>query len=454
VEQRVAQALERNIARDGSDAAKVVQELPNLSPETLPFMAAGRNLQSMGEVVAKSPGPAQEVMVAAAQRAQNEIRSGIKDDIGRTLGGRGDYLDTLEDAVARRRDEAAEKMASIGAASVRMDPNAVQALRSDMANAKVRQIAQARLASTDPAEREVGATLNRLADQVLDDPGNVVIDVRAAQDISYLLKKAADGAYRGDDAINGEALAGLSKAIRGSARASVKDYDTWLRKYGDDSEHIEALQVGRGVLGGDGKEYANTAAALAKTYQGYSETGRDMFRKGVGEALLAEVRKTGGGVAAMRKLVKGEEFRDRVRIAFPTQQSYDDFINAATKRVRADNAYQKIQEGSPTYPLQAARRDLEADPVGGAIDAVGDVRGALKNALRNRVPNRSLIEGAESNQLLGRALSDGGEMLRLLQQLQAQRIAAQGRQGRVNKVGGYLVTPAEIARERAMSGAR
>jgi hypothetical protein len=457
-ERQVGRVIERSIKRDGSTPAAAMAELENLSPETLPMMVAGKNLQSLGEFAAKTPGSAQETLVASAQQAQDAIKAGVKADVGTALGGRGDYLDTLEASVTKRRTDANATMERLASVPVKMDADAVQALRSDMVLGVVKKAAQTYLGSPDPAVRKMGATLNRLSQQVLDAPGDVVLDVRAAQDISYALKQAADGAYRSSDGAAGGVLSDLSKAIRSNARdparGGAKEYDAWLRKYGDDSEHIEALQTGRAVFNGPGQDYANTAEGLRKTYADLSQTGRDMFRKGVGEALLMRVKENNGGVGMMRRLMKDEEFRDKVKIAFPTEESYNNFVNSVTKRVRADNAYRKMQEGSPTYPMQAVQRDLEADPVGGAIDAFSNVRGAIGGFLKSKAPNRSLIERPETNTLLGNALGDdGGEMLRLLQQLQTQRIAQQGRLGRVNKVGGLLVTPAESARERAMSGA-
>ncbi|WP_332763904.1 hypothetical protein [Phenylobacterium sp.] len=259
----------------------------------------------------------------------------------------------------------------------------------------------------------------------------MAITLRDAQDISRSLQQSASAAYRAGDGGRGEALSGLGKAIRSNAadpaRGGVQGYAEWLKKFGDDMDSEAALELGKGIFG-----KGADAPVVAKQVGDMNDTQRALFQKGVGEALLDRVRGSRGDVGAMRDLLKSEEFGDRVALAFPDDASFSRFMDSAARRVAEQDVSNRLMGGSPTYPLQAARAELEADAAGDAIGVFGDVAtlnlgGLTRKGLRKLIESapkksRSVIGDPEANLAASKALMSPEEETRLLNLLQIQRI--------------------------------
>jgi len=427
-EKRVGAAVERAIQRDAMTAADVLAKTEKGTPS---FQAGGENLVSLAEVAAQSPGPARPILRQAARDYSATAPKRTKADIGTSLGGKGDYLDTLDTLIQTRKTDATKGIKAIEAAPVRLDENSVLALRSDLAKGAIRDRAQNSLASPDPAVREAGARLNRLAADVLDKPGDVAITLRDAQDISRSLQQSASAAYRAGDGGRGEALSSLGKAIRSNAsdtqRGGVSGYAEWLKKYGDDVSNEEALELGANVF-----KKENSAAAIRKQLKDAGDAERDLFRKGVGEALLDRVRQK-GDVAELRGLLKNEEFGDRIALAFPDDASFAGFMESAAKRVAEQDRNNQVFGGSPTYSRQAARADLETEG-GEAMDTALDVvtlnakslgKKAAQAGLKGR--RASILTDPKMNEMLGKVMSDPDELTALLNLLQAARASSASR---------------------------
>ena len=205
-----------------------------------------------------------------------------------------------------------------------------------------------------------------------------------------------------------------------------KNYDEAMTTWGDDSERVNALELGRNVFSG---KFDMQAERLKGLVGDMSDAARDDFRKGVGEALLSSVR-TKGGVTAMRQILKNEEFGDRVALAFPDDKSFASFMDAAAKRVEQQDRNNRVFGGSQTYGRQAARADVESQGVNG-LDIAGEALDAGFNPIRiagkagkaalKALPrkNTSVIGDPVINEALGRTMADPEEMTRLLNLLQA-----------------------------------
>lgn len=427
-ERKIGEVVTKRMGADPvAEAAAMERSVPT-------YLQGSEDMASLAEVAAQSPGKARPILRQAARDYSTTAAKRTKTDIGESLGGKGDYLETLDKLIETRKGDASAGMSKIEATPVKLDENSVLALRSDLAKTAIRDRAQNALASPDPATREAGARLNRLATDVLDSPGDVSITLRDAQDISRSLQQSASAAYRAGDGGRGEALKELGKAIRSNAsdpkRGGVEGYAEWLKKYGDDVSNEEALTLGMEVFKRD-----NTAAAIRKQMKDASESERDLFRKGVGEALIDRVR-TKGDVAELRGLLKNEEFGDRVQLAFPDDQSFARFMEAAAKRVGEQDRNNQVFGGSPTYARQAARADLEAEG-GGTADTILDVvtldakslgKKAAKAGLKT-LPFRkpSVIADPKMNEMLGKVMSDPDELTALLNLLQAARASSASR---------------------------
>ena len=436
---RAAKAVERAVKRD---------QRAGVQPRkgSIPFHTHGENVSGIAEVLAQSPGSASAAIKRVAGDSRAAERTRMKTAIAEGMGGRGDYFESLDTLFKTRADEAKTGMAKLGEHLVTLDENSVSALRSDLSRQAIKDAAANALASPDAEVRAAGASLNRLHDQLLDNPQAITIRVRDAQDISKSLLDAADAAYSSGNGARGAALKALGRDVRSNAgtpeRGGFEDYAAWLKKYGDDSENIKALEMGRGVLT---NSLDNSPEKLRKTLEDMSDPAKENFRKGVGEALLTQVRQKGIGPA--RQLLKDEDFAAKVRLAYPTDEGFNAFMAIADDAVQNEARNAQMLGNSRTYGRQAAADDLNAegfDPAEMAIDAAtlnvgglarGGARAALKSLPRR---DRSLVGDPKTNALLGDAVTDQDKMTALLNLLERDRHRAL----QALKPGGYLAAPA------------
>jgi len=193
--------------------------------------------------------PAREAGTRLAETRRRNLPSRVRQIAGDEISGETrPTLEVIDELSATRRNNAQEGMADFGGQQVRLNENAVQAVRSDMARSAIRDAAVRAQASLDPVERASAGRLNQLADMALDNPSGAAMTVREAQDVSAALNAAADGAYRSNTPANGPVLSDLARAIRSSARQSSEGYDNWLRQYADDSQLMEAATTGRNFV--------------------------------------------------------------------------------------------------------------------------------------------------------------------------------------------------------------
>lgn len=422
-ERQVGGALARALERDKIDAATMVQNIDNLSPGRLPFEAGGENVVGLAETIAQVPGQARTDITRGLLARQDDASNRIATRIGESFGAEGNGFQVLRESIKARGAQAETGMAAMADEVVPLDTASVRALRSSLSSKAVKDAATDALADLTDESAAVANRLFGLGDEVIDNPAGANLTIRQAQDISYALKEAASRAYRGGFNSRGEALQNLSTAIRGNARDRVPAYNQWLRDFGDASDTIDALRVGRNVMAKANEKNAMSAPELRARWSEWSDAAKENYRLGVGEAILDQARSQ-GGVTAMRKLLKNEELADRVRIAFGTDDAFAKFMQAADEEVAMQGINNQVLAGSQTARRQAGRADLEQqgfNPLD-MVDAVTSIgnpvamgQRALKE-LTKRLPrnDRSIIGNEELNGLLGSALTDPDVMRRLL----------------------------------------
>lgn len=248
------------------------------------------------------------------------------------------------------------------------------------------------------------------------------------------------------------AEAGLRRQLGIALRKVSQPYNAAMASWGDDSEQIHALNVGRNVL----KDDINMSAEqLRQAYGEWSDEAKDMYRKGIGEGILAKARSPVGGVGAARQMLKSKEVGDRVRIAFPSDEAFNSFMSRMKRQVIMEGLNNKITGGAPTYRRQAARADLEqqgtqmadvAAELGEGILNPASIPGKSLKAMLKSMPrkDRSIIGDQKLNAKAGAAIKDPKELLRLIE-LQQKRL-----KGTPN-LSGYSGTEGEATR-RALAG--
>lgn len=428
-ENRVAEALNRELRSNRMSPQDILTAMHGAPEGTLPLNLGRGALSGAAEVIAQSPGPGRQVVMDALrqQRATSGDRIGRR--VQEALGGEGNYFATLDDQIAQRRTAANEVMGQIEGRSFNLSPDSVTALRSDLAQSELRKAASFGLASPDEAVRNNAANLNRLADTLLDNPAAAQLDLRNAQTVSKALLDASSDAWRTGDGARAQALGGLGRAIRQNASDAVPEYGQWLKRYGDDSSQIEALELGRSVLRNvdDPRPDGVSAEVLRKQVAEMSDTAKDLFRKGVGEAIVARSRTSKGGVGAMRDILRSDELGARLRVAFPDEQSYTRFLNAAEAEAAMGDAANGILSNSRTAFRQGAAQRMGAEDYGQAADLIGaslpglaieGVKQGVRSVGKIFGRNRSVLENDDLNELFAKALTDQ-DLLR--QMLQGQR---------------------------------
>jgi hypothetical protein len=225
----------------------------------------------------------------------------------------------------------------------------------------------------------------------------------------------------------------VRKTLGQTMRAINPDYDKAMQMWGDDSDRVNALELGRNVFS---PKFDMQSENLGQLHSEMSAAAKDDFRKGVGEAVLGAVRSK-GGVQEARQLLKSQELGDRVKLAFPKQKDFENFMASMRQEVNYQDRNNRVLGGSPTYARAAARADLEAQPAQ-AIDAVPHavdailfpkrIPGNLLRAGIKAIPKKdmSVIGDPMQNAALARALTDSVEMRRLLNLMQTSRATKSG----------------------------
>lgn len=436
-ERRVSDVINRELRANRVDPNDLLASLNSAPAGSLPFNAQDGVLAPVAEALVATTGPGGRIVRQAVDAQRGAAPDRIMSRIGSEVGGEGNYFATLNNSIEQRRQAAGQVIDQIGPQQFRLNDNTVRALRSDLAQPQLRQAAQNALASPDQATYEMGANIMRLADTLRDNPSAAVLDVRTAQDVSRALLDMSSDAWRQGNGSTGNALGGIGRALRNNAREAVPEYGQWLSRYGDESSQIEALELGRRVFRNADDPAADgmSAEVLRGRFAEMSDTAKDMFRKGIAEAIVARARTSRGEVGAMRDLLRTQEFGDRVRLAFPDEQAFTRFMNAAEAEVAMANAGQGIIGNSSTARRQATMQRLGGQPEQRAADTLGSItwtgaplvagRAAIRAGGRALGRQNSVLENDRLNELLGRAVSQE-DVLRLMLQRGGRRVGLFG----------------------------
>lgn len=195
--------------------------------------------------------------------------------------------DAIRAEIAARRSATADQaFGAVRDAEVSLDPDTIMALRSPQGRAAIKSAANASLNSLDPADRAIGARLNRLADEAIDAPGDATITVGMAQQISKSLSDAAERARGPVGAATNETrlFTQLSQAVRGNARNAVPGYDEALRGYEADSGLMEAVDVGRNLTRANTDDFVSAVEQMTPDQRLVARAGaRRAIEGAVGE---------------------------------------------------------------------------------------------------------------------------------------------------------------------------
>lgn len=427
VSPQVPATIARKLTESETTIPQMQTALDKAPPGTLPFQAGDFALENVARAVAQHPGPGQKIIGEALQAQLDDAPNRIRSTLGDAFGGDGKFWGARQQMMADRKASALPFKDAAFAEP--MDPatfkSTVQPILSRVPQRALNYAEQiAKAEGRDPTELGMISKPN---------PGGGTIDTQVENptfETLHYIKKGLDqdleqfrNPTTGKMDFEGSPLGAAVNGVRGNLGRTMRDinpaYDEFARRWGDVSDHIQALDTGRNIFS---SKPEMTAERLKDYVAGSSEPAQDAYRRGVGEALIDKVRRQ--GVAPLRSLLKDQEIQDRVRLAFPDQASFDRFMATADHEVKLANSARKVMGGSQTTPLATEQASLNGDGGFGVADAVGALGAVLhpaaaipfaakataKAAAKELGKNAGLLRNPKTNAQLARALISRDEM--------------------------------------------
>lgn len=241
-EDRAVRTMMRGVNPD--EAAARLDEGRRYGADLTAADIGGSNVQGRVRVAATRQTPGREVAqdFAAGRRSEvQDFAAGLGERVS-PLSASPAQLDTALEGY--QRSASAEAFGAVRGDRVTLNRDSIMALRSDEGRAAVRDAARLYASSTDEAERNVAAELNRLADVALDNPAGAEVTVGAADLMARYLNRAG-----GADANRNRVFGSLGRTIRDDARTQNTGYDEALTGYAARARLGDAVGTGERFLG-------------------------------------------------------------------------------------------------------------------------------------------------------------------------------------------------------------
>jgi hypothetical protein len=403
-----------------------------LRPDGLSDEAMGQKLFEAGYFPEKVAG-----RMDSADNMTRVTAKDLHDAVDQELAGKVRFARASEDpGRAARLEELERRLQEAGVdprtATAKQASQALGQLRDDIA----RNEAFARDSAPGPAHDELVQVVN----PTLETLHYVKMGLDEALEVH---RNPVTGKLELDRTAAGRADAKTRHDLGEALRETNPDYAAAMGAWGARSSDIKALNLGRDVFS---PKFEMQSEQLSNVFGDMTRTERAHYRKGVGEALVAKVRSSGGGVKTMRDLLRSEEYRARVRLAFKGQKAYDAFVANAMKEVKMQDRFNQVNSGSQTFRRQAQADVTAHDGLDGGdlVDAgistvTGNPGGAVTGVARKffkseAMKNQEVLRDPAANKLLGEALFDDGDtLMRLLHSLKNKsKPKGAGRYGRLN----------------------
>lgn len=341
---------------------------------------------SLGRVraLATRDTPARDLAVRFAEGRRERLPSRVRRIASEEVSSDARPTQAVMDELSSTRRTNAGAINDFGGDMVALDDNAIQALRSDLAQGAVQAAIRRAQGSIDPAERDAANRLATLADTVRDNPAGARLTVREVQDISAALRNAADGAFRSNAPADGPVLANLGKAVRDAGRNNSEGYRKWLGQYADDSDLLEAATTGRNFVSVSADPVsARSTDAFVGRATGATPGELTVQRQAAGQAMQA----AGSNPTTARGVL--------------TNLAYDDDqyrraaalgLDADRLKARAGAELRSVTQAQRASPRVGSETSTNAQDAGGAAGlSIGDLANPIRAAAGvalNRIRSR------------------------------------------------------------------
>jgi hypothetical protein len=311
----------------------------------------GQNTRALARSAGMRQTPAREFMSKNAET----VRSGLPD----TVTGAGQrFISTdprsvpvAEEALINlQRTNARQNYGSVRGDMVLMDPQTAAMLRSPDAKSAIKDAAGR---ASLRGEVEVAAELNRLADEVLDSPGQIELSVGALDRVKRVFDGRSGMAYRSGDNDAGGGYSGISNALRDGADPQSPGYAMAREIFSQDARRIGALDIGDNILNGSGNN------AFLRETAGMTPQERALGALAARERLTGVANETENGPLNVISRMQAQNPQNRLAALVGPENSADYSRALAMEREAMRTAnFMDTARGSQTAPLQQDQQAL------------------------------------------------------------------------------------------------
>lgn len=349
------------MALDDTLPSRLVAELRQMGPEARLQDVAGPNVRSAGEALAVSPGRTQRVAKGMLERRRETALDRMESAMQRLTGQSGKFLKEYRNILKQRSNDAAPWY---NAAKTEEVP--VERMQGvvDYIDQKL----------IDFEGTAIGNPLRRLRRMLYTGTGdnkrlktNVGVQLHEVKrDFDDIMRRLPPNRYR-------EAKRAKEKLLEAMSPPG-SFYDRARQIYADDSLVKDAAEAGRDIFkpSMDVEELVEKMAQKrARDPTVYiSEAERDAYLLGAAKAIRDKLQQTVGGLpgqqASVARIARTPELRERLRVAFPDDDAYDEFMEIVAREQTFQDTASQVLRQSATYGRQAAARALPTGPVDAA----------------------------------------------------------------------------------------
>jgi hypothetical protein len=207
------------------------------------------------------------------------------------------------------------------------------------------------------------------------DNRQIITSVGELHGLQQEIRDAADSAFRKGNNNIGIKLKSIHREVIDQLSNQMPDtYGAARKIYADDSSVMDAMNAGRKVLTSEVDEVSSNLSKLSK---GEQEAYINGAVKTIRDRLMGGKEDKNAATKMASQLV-----RERLRPAFPDDQSFKTFVDRLDIEDTFAESYQKIFGGSQTQPRQEAKRIAAETIAGSPVIEGGDAITIAKNAVK------------------------------------------------------------------------
>lgn len=339
---RIAQAM----ARDETTPQRMAARMKTLGPEATVSDAGGVNVAGLAENIAQQPGK-------GANMAERTIGRRVLGQLGRLENAVDEYLTKANffsartGKVAERAANATKAYAEAEAAKPILDggqimgllknPQIQKAIKQARANPDLHGLPDNHMAVLDAVYKEIGGRAHRTG--------------------SYAQKV-------------------LRERLRDAIKAENPKYDEAVRQFADDSDILEAMDLGKKIFNMSPEE-------IGQVLKGYGEPAADAFRIGAADAIKGKMATRSDTANTIRAVFANAKSRNQIRAVFPSATAYRGFQREMMREAQMYETSSRALRGSQTAKRLAMKEDAGVDTTGTLVDvATGNTLGAITKGVR------------------------------------------------------------------------